>query len=186
MLYRYGHGAVTVRYCPGCSDAANTLHHTTPHQHMNLNHGVQPHLPTRQNLAGPGTNDAVATALDHVAVADADVVDDGGDLVFLGLGDSRAALPLPRLQLIVDLDHVLARRARDPSPVEHHARDPVVVRVRVEDRSRSQIPYLQISWLAKRKKVSKMIMEAEAACYLPLYCDPNSPSPDGHRRTADT
>ena len=143
MLYRYG-GTEGLRYDIAPDAATRLTHYTTP------THEFEPWGPTpsasqpgRQNLASPGPNDAVATALDHVAVADADVVDDGGDLVFLGLGDSRAALPLPRLQLIVDLDHVLARRARDPPPVEHHARDPVVVRVRVEDRSRSQIPYLK-------------------------------------------
>lgn len=94
------------------------------------------------SLAGPYADQAVTASLDHVTFLDADVIDDGGRAPVLRLRDAGAAVPLPRLHLIVHLDHVLAGRAGDPPAVEHHACDWVFVRVGVEDGSCAEIPYL--------------------------------------------
>ncbi len=104
-----------------------------------------------RHLTSPDAHDAIATALDHVAVLDADVFDDSRRLVLLCLRDARAALPLPRFHLIVYLDHVVSSRADDAPAVEHHAGDPVVVRIGIENGTRSKIPYLEEGSLLARR-----------------------------------
>ena len=61
------------------------------------------------------------------------MLDDGRLPAFLGRRDAGAAVPLAALDLVVDLDDVLAGGAGDAAGVEHHARDGVVVSVGVVD-----------------------------------------------------
>ena len=69
----------------------------------------------------------------HVTFLDAYVLDNGRGFVLLGLCDAGAAFPLPRLELIVHLDHVLLGCADNASAVKHHAGDGVIVGICIKD-----------------------------------------------------
>lgn len=94
-------------------------------------------------LACPHSDHAVLAPLNHVAVLDADVLNDGRRLVLFSLRDTSSALPLPRFELVVHFDHVLLSCADNPPVVKRHACDGVVVGVGIKDGASPQIPYLE-------------------------------------------
>lgn len=56
---------------------------------------------------------------------------------------ARAAVPMPAVGLVVDLDDGLARGGDDAARVEHHARDGIVVGVGVVDGAGAEVPDLR-------------------------------------------
>lgn len=93
-------------------------------------------------LTCPYAYGTVLSALDHIPISYTHALYDSRTLVFFGAYDASATVPLPTLDFVIHLDHVLARGADDPPRVEHHARDGVVVRVRVVYGACPEIPYL--------------------------------------------
>lgn len=85
------------------------------------------------SLACPYTHHAVAASLNKVAVSNAHALNNRRAISLLCGVNSSTAVPLPALQLVVDLDNVFARRTDNSSRIEHHAGYGVVVCIRVVD-----------------------------------------------------
>jgi len=98
--------------------------------------------PSRTASASPNADHTVAPSFDHIPISNTDALDDSWRFLLLGLGDAGAAVPVPPLDLVVHLDHILAGSAYNTACVEHHARDGVVKGKGIVDGPGSEIPYL--------------------------------------------
>lgn len=86
-------------------------------------------------LTCPNADNPVAAPLGHVAVLNSYTLHHSRRSAPFFARNARAAVPLPPFYLVVYLDYVLSRSTDDPSDVEHHAGDGVVVSIRIGNRS---------------------------------------------------
>ena len=91
-------------------------------------------------LARPNPHSPVLPPLNKIPILNPHCLDDTP--LPLLLNRARPAVPMPSVSLVVHLDHILARGRDDAAVVEHHARDGVVVGVRVVDGACAEIPDL--------------------------------------------
>lgn len=103
---------------------------------------ICPLTPARPSTC-PYPYDPITSTFHHVAISYTYVLHHSRRLALICLDDSRAAVPLSALNLVVHFDYVLARCAYYSSCVKHHACDGVVVRVCVIYGACPEVPYLE-------------------------------------------
>ena len=92
--------------------------------------------------AGPDTHDAVFSPFDHISVLYSNTLYyTWRSFLLLGV-DTRTAIPMTTVRLIVDFYNILAGRAHNPTIVEHHAGNWAIVGICIEYIARPEIPYL--------------------------------------------
>jgi len=92
-------------------------------------------------LTRPDTHGTVSTSFNQIAILYSNVFNDGVCRLVV-LVSSGSAVPVPSVCLVVDLDYVCTCCRNNPTRVEHHAANGVVVSVSVSDGAGSEIPDL--------------------------------------------
>jgi len=118
------------------SSSIHRLIHTQPIIHHPSNNATS---------TSPRPNNTILAPLNHIPILDTHALDRSQRRLTLIIErDPRAAVPLPAVGLVVDLDHALAGGCADAALVEHHARHRVVVGEGVEDGARAEVPDLEL------------------------------------------
>ena len=96
-------------------------------------------------LNAPHADSAILPASNKVSIAEPNFLDDGRTTltcVLITIFTRRSAIPVPRLCLVVHLDHGLAGSRDNALGIKRHARNRVVVGVCVKDATGAKVPYL--------------------------------------------
>jgi hypothetical protein len=103
----------------------------------------------QRGLTTPNSHNTVSPPLNKIPILDPNPLNDSGGSTLLIFLYTRPTIPMSPIGFIVDLSHRLARSRDDPSSIEHHAGDWVIVGKSVVNGTGAEIPYLELTLVGK-------------------------------------